>query len=286
MGLKKNIYRITIVLLIVSMSIGGILLLDRHLSTRKDAKWALHTAIRENNFETVKKIIKQYPSLINENKYLTGIAASWADDSSCTPLSYACQFGNKDIIEFLVETGADVNKGSNVVNAYPVFTILRRRDYDLVWYLIENGADLSLTTDFDKTFPLAIVNRTMKDENSAEQEECLKLMKYAIEHDAPLKSAESTFYGIHSVFGMAARNNYPLIVEYFLEEELFDINERVDAENRTALMVAVQGGAYHVCELLLENGADQTIIDDNGKTAYDYAVESNNETLIALLNDS
>ena len=38
-----------------------------------------------------------------------------------------------------------------------------------------------------------------------------------------------------------------------------------------------------IIKLLLENGADKSIIDAHGKTAYDYAVELNESDVIELL---
>ena len=34
---------------------------------------------------------------------------------------------------------------------------------------------------------------------------------------------------------------------------------------------------------MLENGADKSLTDDNGKTAYDYAIETGNQEIIDLL---
>jgi ankyrin repeat protein len=42
---------------------------------------------------------------------------------------------------------------------------------------------------------------------------------------------------------------------------------------------------YDICAFLIANGADKTIKDASGKTAYDYAVEAQDETLISLLSD-
>ena len=84
-----------------------------------------------------------------------------------------------------------------------------------------------------------------------------------------------------------------------MQNNIFDINERFD-KNETALIYVLKGelsyndnkvyydkitnrDTYGICELLLRYGADKTLKDIYGKTAYDYAVELKDEKLIELI---
>ena len=58
-----------------------------------------------------------------------------------TPFMIACAYGSMDIIEFLVENGADVNADLDVDGFNPIIrAALKRRD-QVVRYLLRQGAD-------------------------------------------------------------------------------------------------------------------------------------------------
>ena len=51
----------------------------------------------------------------------------------------------------------------------------------------------------------------------------------------------------------------------------------------TALMFAARDSTPEMVQLLLDCGADKNIVSSDGKTALDYAIESNNEEVISIL---
>ncbi len=53
--------------------------------------------------------------------------------------------------------------------------------------------------------------------------------------------------------------------------------------NQTALMIAAYVGIGEVVKLLLDNGADKNIQDDNGATALDYAIDGEQEHIVKIL---
>ena len=82
--------------------------------------------------------------------------------------------------------------------------------------------------------------------------------------------------GTENPFTFAARCNNFNAVRYFVENGYFDI-DCVDKEKNTALLSAVKYRSEErteMVELLLELGANVDMTDDQGKTAYDYAVEN------------
>jgi len=58
-----------------------------------------------------------------------------------TPLCFACKNGNVNIVKYLVKLGADVNKGSH--GEEPLFIACKEGYKTIVKYLIKHGADLS-----------------------------------------------------------------------------------------------------------------------------------------------
>ena len=70
-----------------------------------------------------------------------------------------------------------------------------------------------------------------------------------------------------------------------LESGLFDVNmENNDGYGRTALMYAVCREDYNTVKLLLDNGADVNMKNNDGDTALDYAKEYERTEIIELLN--
>lgn len=62
-----------------------------------------------------------------------------------------------------------------------------------------------------------------------------------------------------------------------------DINARAGRFGWTALMVAAGKGNLPVCRILIENGADLNIVDSEGRTLWDWAVESDQFEVCELL---
>ena len=57
----------------------------------------------------------------------------------------------------------------------------------------------------------------------------------------------------------------------------------VDKENNTALILASKFGYSEIVKILIENGADINIKNNDGKTALDYAEENDYKNIIQLL---
>ena len=74
------------------------------------------------------------------------------------------------------------------------------------------------------------------------------------------------------------------IIQYLVESGVYDIDAVCGSEGETALICAAKrDNGISAIKVLLDHGADKTIKDDNGKTAYDYAVENGNTELAEVL---
>ena len=72
------------------------------------------------------------------------------------------------------------------------------------------------------------------------------------------------------------------MIEYIVRNGLEDINT-LNPDGKTILMTAAEAEDAEACELFLSLGADKTIRDNAGKTAYDYAAKYNSGELDKLL---
>ena len=61
------------------------------------------------------------------------------------------------------------------------------------------------------------------------------------------------------------------IVTLLLDKEYCDVNDT--SVGMTAIMFAARDSTLEMVQLLLDYGADKSIKDDDGMTAYDYAVK-------------
>lgn len=288
---KIQLIFILVVTFIVLLSLSGLMLVQ-HLKSRGEAKAELFQSIDDNDYQTACEIIKKYPSLVNENRFANDIFAKLCDTVSQPPLLRACVYGEsrREFIELFVENGADVNKRGNTVYDYPLLRLLERKEVDLARYLIDNGADLLVTREFSENVPLMVANICADNGDTVLQQKCFEIFKASIEQGAfVVPQGQDHYYrscvGFTSVYGVAASGNQVLMVEYFLDNGMHGVDEIVHRDNKTALIVAAENGAYDVVLLLVNAGADKTVIDANGMTAYDYAVAAGDQDLIELLGE-
>ncbi|ORX76482.1 ankyrin, partial [Anaeromyces robustus] len=65
-----------------------------------------------------------------------------------TPLFMACENGNENLVKFLIEHGAIINK-ENRDNKTPLFLACENGNENIVKYLVEHGANTNIETQFD-----------------------------------------------------------------------------------------------------------------------------------------
>ena len=253
--------------------------------SRDRAKDDLYFAILRNNTKKVNEILEEYPSLIHAEKInFIEYFFSFSNNNS-RPLLYAVKHGSLEMVEVLVEHGADVNLG---FERLPLIEAIKDNRYDVAWFLIEEGADISKLDNSrwkeNVLFSLVSHKIEYKEDYDIEQES-FQLFKYVIEQGIPLDPPVGGSYGIHNILGYAAYNNHSLAVKYLLDESIIDIDSNDDYLNRTPLICAVENQAYDTCRILLDYGADITLKDSNGKTALNYAIELDDEKLIAMLSE-
>ena len=271
-----------ILFICILIVIGALLI---HMTIGYIGNMMLFEAIENNDYEKVEEIIELGVS-VNRRKHFINLSS--LIPTNYTPLIEACRNGNERIIRLLVESGADVNKADNWTGKTPLIMVLGmyndQNRFSLAMYLIENGADIHMVQSGSNNnhavvatpFSNALIISEAADEKSVEEAEDFFL--YLIQHNVDI-----TIYGsLESTLTYASRYSSPFIVRYLIENGYCDIDGYDDLGN-TALLAATKYEKIDILRVLIELGADKSLADENGKTAYDYAIETENQEIIDLL---
>ncbi|MGB1428671.1 MAG: ankyrin repeat domain-containing protein [Cycloclasticus sp.] len=67
------------------------------------------------------------------------------------------------------------------------------------------------------------------------------------------------------------------------KDSIFNFINMQNNNSETLLMHAIMDNDLEKVRFLIENGADINILDKNGSSAFDYAIEINNEEIMKIL---
>ena len=276
--MKRKIFIIIIVVLILA---GGTLMMFLNSNYYYSKK--LISAIREENIIAVQQIIDKKTTCINTYPSITSkwwhSAMNWR---VCYPLNEACGTGNIELIELLIENGADVNCNDGLTPLSITYNSKVDNWYEISQILIKNGASLDYITDYSGGKSSVLQDIVQVRSGAAlpgykpeSEEEVIKAFNYALEN------VNHNNVNWMRVLQHSVSNNRIEIVEFLLEQEYCAVNDT--SVGITALMFAARDSTPEMAQLLLDYGADKSIKSTDGTTAYDYAVQFNNKDVIALL---
>lgn len=206
-----------------------------------------------------------------------------------TPLLLAVRGKHLKAVRFLVEHGADVNKG--ISNSYnpPLNEACKNGDLDIVKYLVEHGANIYwvppgwkphadgaqmvLTTANDNNHPEVVKYlltlgpslSSRKNDNvemlrQAAGSGSLDLVKFWMSKN--ISATEETFYG--SPISYASQLGQLDVLKYMIEKGA-DINKS-DSAGQTPLHFAAENGQLKVMRYIIEHGAVVNVSDTSGDT--------------------
>lgn len=276
--MKKRILIIIVAILIV---IEGFLIVFMNSNYYYSKK--LVAAIKNENVIAVQQIIEKKPTCINTYPSITSkrwhSAMNWR---VCYPLNEACGTGNIDLIELLIENGADVNCNDGLTPLSITYSSKVDNWYDISLILIENGASLDYITDYSGG-KSSVLQDTVKVRSGAalpgyepeSKEEVIKAFNYALEN------CDHSNVNWMRVLQHSVSNDRIEIVKLLLDQGYCTVNDT--SVGLTALMFAARDSTTEMVQLLLDYGADKNIKSSDGKTAYDYAIQSDNKDIISIL---
>ncbi len=166
------------------------------------------------------------------------------------PLHVASEIGNKELVELLLQNGADVNAQDNEgLTALMLASI--KGHTETVNLLLQNGANVNAQNNNGRT--------ALMDASYCEHTETVAVL---LRNGANVNAREN---GVHTALMLASAKGHTEIVNLLLQHGA-DIYAQ-DNEGLTAFMLASSLGYTKIVELLLQNNADVNAQNNNGLTA-------------------
>lgn len=147
--------------------------------------------------------------------------------------------------------------------------LLRNNDYIGVKKYIKSGADVNDSNDNGESV-LAYAIRSHCD---------FDLLMLLVESGADIFDFDEE--GV-SIFDMAITYNNIEMVKYLIAKGV-DVNKTKRRSGFTSLMAAACYGRVEIAKILLENGANQDVVDSKGFSAVDFARKMNKKSVLKLL---
>lgn len=255
-----------------------------------------------NDMPSEEELLQDVQKIIAENPYFNGI-----DEEGNSYLSHMIHYKYNQIAKFLMDQkGIDLNHESSFGLTPLMYAVLDEND-EMLQVLIEKGADLFVETKLGHTaLSLAklvgarkeVIDQLMKAEENAflilKQQEKETIAKESLdpsEHHLLLKEllsrpdAAEKNYNIKNQYDISPLMYAVLLAKY--EAALWFIDKGADVNLRgvmgeTALLTATRTMDPKMAKLLIDYGADVTVENEDGDTPLLLATQMMNITLIKL----
>ena len=266
--MKKKYLFIIIPALICTLLAGGVVI---YLNSNYYYAKKLVSAIRDQNIAAVQEILRKKPTCINT--YPSIVPKRLHFNRICFPLTVACAKDNLELVTILLENGADPNCNDGLTPLSVTYSQKRSNWYAMSLTLLEHGASLNYITDYSGG-KLSVLQDIVRVRAGG------ALPGYEPENGDEVKSA--FFYALENcdhqmvdwvwVMHNSVSSDRIEIVKFLLDQGYCDVNDV--STGMSFLMFATRDSTLEMVQLLLDYGADKTFRSpDDGKTAYDYAIE-------------
>ncbi len=243
------------------------------------------------DFETVEKLIKQDPKLVNSKNSFGRF-----------PLEMAASTGQVEIVRFLLKHGADVKMNRNGATALHMAALYGGKT-ELISLLLKNGADMNARTANGQTpLNLAVIGKqkAVADllldrgaEINLENQNFTQLLNISasggIQRIVDLALKKEVNFSFRTEKGNTLLHSASEGGLAELAEQLSSKGLKIEMANvygQTPLHMAAGGGHRTIVELFLRKGADVNVTTKEGKTPLHLAREKGHDDVVALLKKS
>ena len=239
-----------------------------------DGEICLHYAVRKNCCTEILQAIISHGGDVNAKvKY------------SRTALMIACEKGNKDAINVLVNAGADPNIVDADGEVCLHYAVRNNCCTEILHAIISHGADVNATGKDNRTALMIACEREQKeainallnagaDPNTADAHGCACLHIAAAVFHRNDNYCECEDYPVgDTCLHYAARNDCCTEILQTVISHGGDVNA-TDKSNRTALLIACKKGNKDAIKVLLNAAADPNIVDADREACLHYAAQN------------
>ena len=265
------------------LSIGTILLIITVALTllltgcSMNVTW-LNEAIDNQDYEAFQKYLA-YSFALEEKPY-PDFFYKIAEWNYKTPLQRACSIGNYQMVKDLVDAGADVNYTEEVAPYSPLMYAVMsssQENFEIVKFLVCNGASVIYR---EEDYGHDALCKMVIEEHVPNM---VQMMDFLTENGADIYYKDNNQA---SLLHVAASEGNDQAIRHLLLNYDFDPNATT-LNGDTALIFYCRTLSdvpeKETVSLFLEQGADPTIVNQDGKTAYDYALEKGQTEIAELL---
>jgi len=194
----------------------------------------IHEAARAGDLERVRDLVADNPELVHAR-----------DTNQMTPLHLAARGVHPEVVEFLVEQGADVRmKDANDVTV--LHSLAFRGATDLAELVIANGADVNAKVAIGSA-PIHFAVKAGR----------VGVIEVLVRNGADLDITDGL--GSSPLLLAASAGSYDLVKRLVeLDSDVGHVNSRDD----TPLTVAHREGHLEIVDMLIASGADQRLLQD------------------------
>ncbi|XP_067653298.1 putative ankyrin repeat protein RF_0381 [Haliotis asinina] len=220
---------------------------------RNKSKKILLAACRKGNVEAVRHVLEQDNADINSRGVLR-----------MTPAITAAKKGRKDVVEFLMRKGANMSlvdqRGWNILHA-----ACWGGDVETVKYVLSQKININ-SLDLLRRTPVILASR------KGRKEVVHLLLSEGADVSLVTKRGDNFFHA-------ACLGGYVEMVKYVLTLDDVDINSR-GCNEKTPVMMAAENGHKDVVEVLVNEGANKSLVDTNGNNILHAACRGGNMKLV------
>ncbi|ACN83607.1 ankyrin repeat domain-containing protein [Brachyspira hyodysenteriae] len=208
---------------------------------------SLFYAVNANNsLELVKVLLN---SGANPN-----IVYSDPEEGNFTILDRSLYYNNFEIFKTLVENGANIDKVNDRGEPF-IVNAIRRERFDIVKYLVEKGIDPTMKYTDYRNIPFSLLAATVNNNDT-------KIAEYLIDKGADV--------------------NTKAIIDNYMENDMTSNDKDDSKEAVNLILTAIENGNTSLVKLLIEKGADTTVVNKKKKTVFDIAREKGYDDILAL----
>ena len=244
---------------------------DSFESSAKTALDYLKNYCRETARDHAKQLLTQYSTYSQQELVMAKLLLdkrAEITDAGMTALMYAVVTGQREMAEFLLDRGADVNQGRTDSSATALMYAVATGQREMAEFLLDRGANVNQGCADGMTALMCAAHQGKRE-----------VAEFLLDRGADVNQGDS---GGMTALMYAVVTGKREVAKLLLDRGA-EVSQGTTNKGMTALMYAAHQGKREVAEFLLDRGADVNQGDSGGMTALMYAEKNGYQEAVELL---